>query len=114
MGKQSTAQQGTRKFVTAAAPPEIWRFTEEGESVEGVFDGVIETDGGDDKVLKNAVINLDDGKRIQIALNNTLSYYFQTVKRGTAVRLTWLGKKPYTHPKMGKVSKNAYKFESAA
>ncbi len=101
------------KYQDVAKPPEILRFREKGQIIEGIFERVIETDIGEAESLKSAVIKDVEGKRWQVALNNTLSYYFQTVKAGDAVRLTHMGQEPFKHPTKGMTKRNLYRFESA-
>ncbi len=101
------------KYKDVAKPPEILRFREKGQIIEGVFERIIETDIGEEDSLKSAVIKDKDGKRWQVALNNTLGYYFQTVKSGDAVRLTHQGQEPFKHPTKGMTKRNLYRFESA-
>lgn len=111
MRTMTEVRKSTRKFKTADAPPEIWKFTKEEKVLEGYFEGFVDSEVSADKTIRNAIVATEDGKRWQIALNNTLSYYFQLPKEGDYIRLTFLGKNDFNHPKLGLTKKNSYKFE---
>lgn len=110
--KMKDAPKG-RKFRNAPPPPEIFKFREKGQTIEGTFEGFIESDAKDGETIRNAVLVEDGGNRWQIALNTTLSYYFQKVQPGNYVRVIYKGKRGFEHPKLGMVQKNHYDFSWA-
>lgn len=97
-------------MTKAPTPPEIFKFAKEGDILEGIFEGFVDSEVGEGKIIKNAIVLDDEGKRHQIALNTTLAYYFGLPKVGAEIQLVFEGKRPFKHPKLGMTQKNSYMF----